>query len=152
MHAESTKLTKLCLSPASHAIVAARLGLSPPPPPVVAPVALVEPKSRRAKKGTNYRARLRAEAAAIRAELHEVFPDVITALGYSPRVLFKIGIDQDIRALLPERRPAAVSRFLWSYTSEPAYRRLLQIGAARFDLDGKQCGVVGETEAVAVPL
>jgi hypothetical protein len=127
MHSESATLR---LSPQASALVAARLGLATvPPPPVVAPVALVEPKPRRAKKSANYRARLRAEAAAIRAELADAFPDVITALGYSPRVLLKIGIDQDIRALLPERRPAAVSRFMWSYTNEPAYQRQLKIGA-----------------------
>ena len=113
MHGKTTKLTKLCLSPASHAMAAARLGLTTPP------AVVAEPKPLAAKETLNKRARLRAEAMAIRAELADTFADVI----------------------------AAVSWFLFSYASTAAYRRLLQPGAPRVDLDGLVVGVVTEDEA-----
>lgn len=135
----------LTLAPERRALVAAKLGLVPPEPVKVTPQPPAAPSQ------PNVKARRRAEVIAIHAELAEAFPDVIAAWRHGPRVVLKVGIHNDIRALLPERRRAAISTFLHHYTKNPGYRRLLKPGVPRVDLDGKECGTVAEGEAARQP-
>ena len=65
-----------------------------------------------------------------------------------PRPL-KIGIHQDLVAASFEK--AAIKRALARYCNRPLYRRVLQAGAVRVDLQGQASGVVAEDEVPTAP-
>ena len=65
-----------------------------------------------------------------------------------PRPL-KIGIHQDLVAAGFEK--AAIKRALGRYCNRPLYRRALQAGAVRMDLQGQASGVVAEDEVRTAP-
>jgi hypothetical protein len=65
-----------------------------------------------------------------------------------PRPL-KIGIRQDLAAAGFEK--AAIKRALGRYCNRPLYRRALQAGAVRMDLQGQTSGVVAEDEVRTAP-
>ena len=65
-----------------------------------------------------------------------------------PRPL-KIGIHQDLVAAGFEK--AAIKRALARYCNRPLYRRALQAGAVRVDLQGQASGVVAEDEVPTAP-
>jgi ProP effector len=76
------------------------------------------------------------------------FPDVIGRLNQQRgRRPLKIGIHNDIAALLPETEPQTIGRALMIYTTHSGYRRALVEGAPRVDLNGAQVGSVTAEDA-----
>jgi hypothetical protein len=124
----------LMLNPALSAAIAARI--APLLPVASKPQPQPKPKAQETppKSGKD---RLRAEAKTVHKQLAKRYP--FAARNHKPPTLLKIGIDRDIRALLPERRRAAISLFLHFYTRHPAYQRLVKADGPRLDLDGREC-------------
>jgi ProP effector len=81
-------------------------------------------------------------AIIVLVQLRERFPDVISHLNADRRQPLKIGIDNDIRALLPEIDPKTVGYALALYTGHIVYLRSLVEGASRIDLTGKEVDTV----------
>ena len=81
-------------------------------------------------------------AISLLVQLRERFPDVISHLNADRRQPLKIGIDNDIRELLPEIDPKIVGYTLALYTGHIVYLRSLVEGASRIDLTGKEVDTV----------
>ena len=81
-------------------------------------------------------------AIIVLVQLRERFPDVISHLNADRRQPLKIGIDSDIRELLPEIDRKIVGYALALYTGHIVYLRSLVEGASRIDLTGKEVDTV----------
>ena len=81
-------------------------------------------------------------AIIVLVQLRERFPDVISHLNADRRQPLKIGIDNDIKELLPEIDPKIVGYALALYTGHIVYLRSLVEGAFRIDLTGKEVDTV----------
>jgi sRNA-binding protein len=74
-------------------------------------------------------------------QLVHVFPGALAPRGQACWPL-KIGIDQDLIALLPKLSPWRVSAFLCWYTKAPRYHLAMIAGGPRRDLFGEAAGEV----------
>jgi len=81
-------------------------------------------------------------AIIVLVQLRERFPDVISHLNADRRQPLKIGIDNDIKELLPEIDPKIAGYALALYTGHIVYLRSLVEGASRIDLTGKEVDTV----------
>jgi ProP effector len=82
-------------------------------------------------------------AIGVLLRLRAQFPNVISRLDRQHgRLPLKIGIHDDIVALLPEIDPHIIGQALKLYTSHSGYRRALVEGAPRVDLNGAEVGIV----------
>jgi ProP effector len=81
-------------------------------------------------------------AIIVLVQLRERFPDVISHLNAGRRQPLKIGINNDIKELLPETDPKIVGYALALYTGHIVYLRSLVEGASRIDLAGKEVDTV----------
>jgi ProP effector len=84
-----------------------------------------------------------AAAIDLLLRLRTRFPNVISRLdrGYG-RLPLKIGIHDDLVALLPEIDPQIIGNALKLYTIHSGYLRGLVEGAPRVDLNGAEVGIV----------
>lgn len=80
------------------------------------------------------------------AQLVELCPLTFAPRGRACHPL-KIGIHDDLVALLPEVSPKSVSLFLRLYTVQRRYQLAIKEGAQRLDLSGQPAGVVTTEEA-----
>ena len=85
-------------------------------------------------------------ARAVRALLHERFPDCFAGQGEEKPPL-KIGIDRDILGAFPELGRRQLEVALLDYAHGPTYARNVIAGASRIGLNGEGCGYVTATEA-----
>jgi sRNA-binding protein len=88
------------------------------------------------------------EAIAVLLQLRGAFPEVIARLDLYQRRPLKIGIDRDVRDLLPEVDPVIIGRAMRVYCGDRRYLAAMIAGAPRVDLDGVVCGAVTAEEAV----
>jgi ProP effector len=79
------------------------------------------------------------------ATVADLFPRAFTVPQWEPHRPLKIGIGDDLRAVLSE---VEVTILMRCYTSRLMYQRALMIsGADRVDLDGNPCGQVEPGQA-----
>jgi ProP effector len=78
-------------------------------------------------------------------QLIEAFPATFRRRG--PRLPLAVGIREQLQATMPETPSNAISRWLSSYCSAPAYLRVIIAGATRVGLDGKAAGTVTAEQA-----
>jgi sRNA-binding protein len=97
-------------------------------------------------KQENFRREMYAAHTAILAKLVELCPATFAPRGSSCWPL-KVGIHEDIAALLPDATPRDISLFLLCYTRQRRYHRALKEGAPRLDLSGHPAGEVSASEA-----
>jgi ProP effector len=91
----------------------------------------------------------RKDANAGIAKLVARFPECFHPLGYKRRPL-KIGINADVvAAMAGEMTPVEVGAALRRYVSAIGYQRKLVAGAIRVDLQGREAGIVIESEEAA---
>jgi sRNA-binding protein len=81
-------------------------------------------------------------------QLRARFPDVIGPVNrHFGRRPLKIGIHNDIAALLPEAQAQTIGLAMRLYTTHSGYRRALVEGAPRVDLNGTQVSSVTAEDA-----
>ena len=85
-------------------------------------------------------------------ELRRAFPQAIMRLDLQKRRPLKIGIVQDVRALLPEIPAEVIGNAMRIYCSDRRYLACLTAGAPRVDLTGANVGTVTAEEAASAKL
>jgi ProP effector len=93
-----------------------------------------------------YRAAMFEAHNTILAQLVEAFPLAFAPRG-KPCWPLKVGIRDDIAAVLPDVAPEDISRFLRMYTNHRRYWKSLKEGAVRRDIFGEPTGEVTADQA-----
>lgn len=58
----------------------------------------------------------------------------------------KVGIDKDLRERFPKAPESALSLWMAKWTGSTSYLERLSTGTNRHDLDGKECGVIEDSQ------
>ena len=89
-----------------------------------------------------------AEEERIKQTLNEMLRRWPAIFASPPPGPLKIGIAKDLQAAFPDRNKNTISRALgrWMRWHRAWYLRALIAGAARYDLDGNECGTVTAEE------